>query len=47
MFDGLGISLWLNGEALMGAAWIILGLAVSAMLYLRLVKDADQKNRRP
>ena len=45
LFDGLGISLWLSGEVLLGIIWIIMGLAISGLLYLRVIKDSPGRPR--
>lgn len=41
LLDGLGISLWNSGEQLMGFAWVIMGLAVAGVLYMR-VRETTQ-----
>jgi hypothetical protein len=41
LLDGLGITMMRAGQTAMGAAWVILGLAIAVALYLRV-----RENRR-
>ncbi|MGI2335132.1 MAG: hypothetical protein ACRKGH_00565 [Dehalogenimonas sp.] len=46
LLDGLGISMWNSGEQLMGFAWVVMGLALAGIMYLR-VRESLNKTRRP
>lgn len=43
LLDGLGITMIRAGQTVMGAAWVLLGLAIAAAMYLRVRENLRRK----